>query len=325
MKQRPSLKNRYTLSVDAKACIPALISIVVLFVFGEILASGFASGRNIANILTQGGLLLIISIGQAIVFFAGNSGIDLSVGAFVSMGALIGAKYMNGSNAMIPVGVLIAMLFGAAFGAINGLGIQYLRIPALAMTLAMSSVVNGFTIWYTDGLPQAKIPPALASVGRALFGQVRPMMIIALIVIIVMEIIMRKTRFGRAIYMVGSNRQAAMLCGIPKGLISVLAYTISGALSCVGGILFIGYVGAGQLGMGEDYTMQSIAAVVIGGVSVNGGRGTFIGVTLGAIAYLLMSSVLVALGLDVGVRKFFQGIILAVILIANCRSPKLRK
>lgn len=321
-----SLKERrFSLSVDAKACIPALVSIVILFAFGQILKDGFASSRNIASILTQAGLLVIISVGQAIVFFAGNCGIDLSVGAFVSMGALIGAKYMDGSNALIPLGIVIALAFGAAFGLINGLGIQFLRIPALAMTLAMSSVVNGFTMWYTDGLPQAKIPPALASVGRALFGQVRPMMLLALVVIIVMELIMRRTRFGRSIYMVGSSRQAATLCGINMNLISVLAYTISGALSCVGGLLFIGYVGEGQLGMGEDYTMQTIAAVVIGGVSVNGGRGTFIGVALGSIVYLLMSSVLVALGLDVGVRKFFQGAILAVILVANCRSAKLRK
>ncbi len=318
-------KKKFTLSVDTKACIPALISIVALFVLGQVLASGFASMRNISSILTQSGLLLVISVGQALVFFAGNGGIDLSVGAFVSMGALIGAEFMNGKNELIPLGILMVVLFGGVFGTINGLGVQLLKIPALAMTLAMSSVVNGFTMWYTNGLPQAKVPSLLAGMGRSLVGQLRPLMIIAVVVIVVMELVMRRTRFGRSIYMVGSSRRAAMLSGINVNLVSILVYTLSGALSCVGGLLFLGYVGAGQLGMGDSYTMMTVAAVVIGGVSVNGGRGTFVGVALGSIVYLLMSSVLVALGLDPGVRTFFQGLILAVILIANCRSAKLRK
>jgi ribose transport system permease protein len=106
---------------------------------------------------------------------------------------------------------------------------------------------------------------------------------------------------------------------------AVSAYAISGAVSAIGGLLFLGYVGTGKIGMGDNYTMMSIAAVVIGGVSVSGGRGTFIGVALGSVVYLLLSSVLVALGLSVGVRIFFQGLILAVILVVNCSGEKLRK
>jgi ribose transport system permease protein len=270
-------------------------------------------------------LLLVISIGQAMVFFAGDGGIDFSVGAFVSLGALIGAEFMNGQNELIPLGVLIAVAFGGGFGLLNGLGVQGLKIPALAMTLAMSSVVDGFTIWFTNGLPQAKVPSLLGSVGRSLVGELRPMIIIAVVAIIIMELFMRKTRFGRSVYMIGSNRHAAKLCGINVPLIAVLVYVISGAVSAVGGLFFLGYVGAGQIGMGESYTLMSVAAVVIGGVSMSGGRGTFIGVALGSMVYLLMTSVLVALGFPIGVRIFFQGCILAIILLVNCRSDKLRK
>ena len=319
------MNKRLEISVDAKACIPALVSIIALFVLGQSLSDGFASIGNISNIMTQTGLLLIVSIGQAMVFFAGDGGVDFSVGAFVSMGALIGAEYMNGQNELIPLGVLIAVGFGGGFGLINGLGVQKLKIPALAMTLAMSSVINGFTIWYTKGLPQAKVPGMLGSVGRSLVGEIRPLMIIAVIAIVVMELIMRRTRFGRSVYMIGSNRRAAELCGINVSAVAVATYAISGAISAIGGLLFLGYVGAGQIGMGESYTLMSVAAVVIGGVSVSGGRGTFIGVALGSMVYLLMTSVLVALGLPVGVRIFFQGVILAIILLVNCRSDKLRK
>ena len=319
------MKKKLEISVDAKACIPALISIIALFILGQSLSNGFASLGNISNIMTQTGLLLVISIGQAMVFFAGDGGVDFSVGAFVSMGALIGAEFMDGRNELIPLGILIAVIFGGAFGLINGLGVQKLKIPALAMTLAMSSVINGFTIWFTNGLPQAKVPSMLGSVGRTFIGELRPLMIIAVIAIVIMELIMRRTRFGRSVYMIGSNRRAAELCGIKASAISIAVYAISGAVSAVGGLLFLGYVGAGQIGMGDSYTLMSVAAVVIGGVSVSGGRGTFIGVALGSMVYLLMTSVLVALGLPVGVRIFFQGVILAVILLVNCRSNRLRK
>lgn len=320
-----TMNKKLEISVDAKAVIPALISIIALFVLGQSLSKGFASVGNISNEMAQTGLLLIISIGQALVFIAGGGGIDFSVGAFVSLGALIGAEYMHGQNELIPLGILIAVLFGGGFGLVNGLGVHKLKIPALAMTLAMSSVIDGFTIWYTNGLPQAEVPPILGSVGRSLIGELRPLMILAAVAIVVMEIIMRRTRFGRSVYMIGSNRHSAELCGINVPVIAVATYAISGAISAVGGLLFLGYVGAGQIGMGESYTLMSVAAVVIGGVSMNGGRGTFIGVALGSMVYLLMTSVLVALGLPEGVRIFFQGVILAVILLANCRSDKLRK
>lgn len=318
-------KKNLNISIDAKSCIPAIISILVLFIFGQILANGFASFKNISSILTQAGLLAIIAIGQAVVFFGGNGGIDMSLGAFVSMGALLSAEFMHGKNELIPVGILIAIVLGLVFGTINGLGIQFLKIPALAMTLAMCSVIDGFTLWVTKGVPQAQVPSLLGQVGRSVFGYFRPMMAIALIILVVAEIVMRKSSFGRSIYLIGSSRQAANICGLRSNVLSVAVYAISGAIACVGGMLFLGYVGAGQIGMGTDYTMNTIAAVVIGGASVNGGRGTFVGVVLGSIVYLLMSSVLVALGLDAGVRIFFQGVILAIILVVNCRSAKLRK
>ena len=319
------LNTKFVLSIDAKACIPALVSVVTLFVVGQGLSEGFASVANISSVMAQMGLLLVISIGQTLVFCAGNGGIDFTVGSFVSMGALIGAEYMNGQNELIPLGILAAVLFGGGFGLLNGLGVQKLKIPALAMTLAMSSVVNGFTIWYTNGLPQGKVPTLLGSVGRSWIGEIRPMIVIAVAAIIIMELVMRKTRFGRSVYIIGSNRQAAELSGVNVSAIAIAVYAMSGAISAVGGLLFLGYVGAGQIGMGSSYTLMSVAAVVIGGVSLYGGRGTFIGVALGSMVYLLLTSVLVALGLPIGVRIFFQGVILAVILLLNCRYDRLRK
>ncbi len=322
---KPLVGNNMGIMAGIKTYSPAIIACVALFILGGILSPGFASGKNLASILSQSSLLVIIAIGQSIVFFAGNSGIDLSTGAFVSMGALIGAEFSAGRNEQLPLAILAIVVLGAVFGLCNGIGVQILRIPALAMTLAVSSIINGFTLAYTNGLPAALIPDMIGSVGKPLFMQVRPIMIIALIAIVFMEFIMRKTKFGRSIYLIGSNRSAAYLNGIKVNFTAIMAYVISGIVACFGGLLFIGYVGAGQILMGDDYTMMSIAAVVVGGASVAGGRGTFIGAALGSIVLVLLTSVLVSLGLSAGVRIFFQGVILAVILMITCRDAKLKQ
>lgn len=310
---------------NIKTYLPAIVSCVVLLVLGQVLSPGFASAKNISSILTQASILGIAAIGQAIVFFAGNSGIDLSMGATVTMGALFGAMVSDGKDSMIPVAILVIVLIGATIGLANGMGIQVLKVPALAMTLAMTAVVDGFTLFYTQGMPSYGIPETISSVGRPLLGQLRPVMIIVLALIVAMEFIMRKSSFGRSIYLIGSNRKAAQLCGISVNITAIMAYVISGIFAALCGYILVGYTGSGQITMGNSYTMSTISAVVIGGVSVAGGRGTFIGAALGCIVLILLQSVLVALGLQAGVRTFFQGLILILVLIANCRDAKLRQ
>ena len=305
--------------------MPAVIAIVLITILGQILSPGFASMNNMGNILTVASLLAIISIGQCIVFIAGNSGIDLSVGALVSLGAVMGPMISGGLEHRLPYAILMVLLTGAVFGGLSGIGVQIIKVPPLVMTLVMAAVVRGFTMAYTGGAPGWLIPPSLARVASPFLGEVRPVMIWMLVIIIAFEFVLRRLRYGKSLYMIGSNRSAGRLCGLPVSFLAISAYVVAGMMSCFGGIFFAGFSGVGELGMGEFYTMQTVAVVVIGGISVKGGSGSLIGVVLGSIVLTLLTSILVALGLQAGVREFFQGMILLAILIITCREKKLRQ
>lgn len=308
-----------------RSYIPSVVAIIALLILGQVLSNGFASMDNIGSILTQASLLTIAAIGQSMVIFAGDFGIDLSVGPVMSMGALIGSMISMGENSMMPLTIAILILIGAFIGAINGLCVQKIGIPALAMTLVMATVVDGFTFLYTKGQPGVMVAPMLMSVGRPLWGPVRTLMIIALIAIVVMEIILRKSRFGKKLYLVGNNRKAAKLSGIKVNKVVVIAFILCSVFAALAGLLLVGYTGSGQLKMGGNYTMLSIAAVVIGGARVAGGKGTIIGAFLGSVVLVLLASVLTAVGMPQGTRNFLQGALLLIILVIQCRSKRLRQ
>lgn len=312
-------------SFPGKEFLPSAIAIVSLLVLGQILSNGFASISNIGNILTTSSILAIAAIGQALVIISGNSGIDMSIGAVISMGALMGPMIAQGTDAGLVLAVLLLICIGGSIGLVNGLGVQYLKIPSLVMTLAMSLVVNGFTLGFTRGQPSILIPKLLLDVGQPIWGPIRYMVAIAILFIVVMELVLRKTNYGKSLYLTGSNRRAAQLSGLHVNRIVILAYVISGVLSAIVGLLLVGYTGSGQLQMGDEYTLLSIAAVVIGGTKLSGGKGRLLGGALGAIVLILITNILVVLGMPAGVRKLVQGMILLVILISNGRESRYRK
>lgn len=123
----------------------------------------------------------------------------------------------------------------------------------------------------------------------------------------------------------GSNSTAAKMCGLHTTLLAVSVYMISGAMACLAGLILVGYVGSAQMGMGDTYTMLSIAAAVIGGAKVTGGKGTLLGAVIGSVVLMLLSTVLTSMGMPEGARQFSQGIILLAVLIANCRLPFYRQ
>ncbi|MEA4853623.1 MAG: ABC transporter permease [Christensenella sp.] len=308
-----------------KPFIPSVAAIVILVVLGQVLSNGFASVGNMGSVLSQASLLAMVAIGQSMVIFSGDFSIDLSAGAVMSMGALIGSMVSVGEDIMIIPAILVLVGLGALIGFINGICVQKIKIPALAMTLVMATVVNGFTFLYTRGQPAVMVPPLLMGVGRPIVGVIRPLLIIAVIAIVAMEFVMRRSRYGKSLYLVGNNRKAAALCGIHVDRTVVIAFMLCSIFSCIAGLLLVGYTGSGQLKMGEEYTMLSIAAVVIGGARVAGGKGTLIGAFLGSVVMILLTSVLTAVGMAEGTRTFLQGVLLVLILMIQCRSPKLRQ
>jgi ribose transport system permease protein len=304
--------------------LPSIVIIILLTVGGNILSPGFASANNMLNILARACVLAVACIGQAFVMISGNAGIDMSIGAVMSMACLVGPIVSGGNNAGLILSVLAFIVIGTIIGVINGVCIQFLKIPSLVMTLAMSAIVSGLTLGITRGQPIMTIPPILLELGMPVFLQIRAMTFAAAVIIAIMMFVLHKTGYGKSLFIVGSNRNAARLSGIRVHLIVIGAYVVSAIISGIAGLMLVGYVGSAQLQMASSYTLLSVAAVVIGGTKLSGGKGGLIGGLLGSLVLLLLTSILTALGLPDGVRQLIQGALLLMVLLINSREAKLR-
>lgn len=307
--------------------LPAIAGSILLMILGQSLSKGFLSMNNISSILMTASILTMASIGQAAVIISGDSGLDMSVGAIMSMTALFGPMAAMGAGAVSFVLMVPAtLIMGAVVGLLNGIGVQILKVVPLVMTLIMSNVVNGFSILVTKGQPSVTVSPALQSISKTLFGPVRILPAVIIILLIALEILfLRKSRYGRSLFLAGNNKNAANMCGINSRAVIILAYVFAGAIAGLAGLMLVGYAGTAQMNMAGSYTMLSVAAVVIGGTKLTGGKGTFIGGALGALVLILITNILQALNMAAGLRSLIQGIILIAILMVNSRAPKLRQ
>ena len=306
---------------------PAIIGSILLLALGRILSKGFLSSTNLSSILMTTSILTMASIAQATVIISGDSGLDMSVGAIMSLTALFGPMIRLPNEGISLVVMIIAVIaIGAVIGFLNGIGVQVFKIVPLVMTLIMSNVVNGFAIFVTKGQPMVQVSSLLQSISKPLIGPIRILTAIVIILLVILEIFfLRRSRYGKMLFLSGNNVNAARLCGINSKWVVILAYTISGAIAGFAGLLLVGYAGTAQMNMASSYTMLSIAAVVIGGTKLTGGKGTYVGGALGALVLILITYILQALNMAAGLRSLIQGVILVVILMINSRAPKLRQ
>ena len=307
--------------------LPAIIGIIALLILGQTVTSGFLSINNISSILMTTAILTMASIGQAAVVISGDSGLDMSVGAVMSMTALFGPMILVGSGSVSVLIMIPAVLFmGGCVGLLNGIGVQVIKIVPLVMTLIMSNVVNGFSIIITIGQPSVSVSKELQAISNVFVGPIRYLTAIVIVLLFILEIgFLRKSRYGRSLFLVGDNYNAAKLCGINSQKIVIGAYVFSGAMAGLAGLMLVGYAGTAQMNMASSYTMLSVAAVVIGGTKLTGGKGTFVGGALGALVLILITNILQALNMAAGLRSLIQGIILIAILMTNSRAPRLRQ
>ncbi len=271
----------------------------------------------------------IIALAQTFVVISGREDFDLSVGATLTVGVLLGAAVLDGKNSNLFYAIISVLIAGFILGSINGLGIAYLGISPLIMTLAMAMVIEGILLFVTKGFLYGKASSILEIIGKdflniKLFNHLLKIPwvnIIWLIFIILSIIIFNRTRAGLVVKGVGSNIRAAELLGIRVKVVKTLVYSISGMTSSFMGILLLGYVGTPNisLGLGHkiNYPMLSIIAVVIGGIG--GGHGSYIGAVAGSIFIVTLNSILTTLGFDDGSRMAISGAILLTLLIIYTR------
>lgn len=303
-----------------KTLLPSFCAIIVLFVIGNLIASGFISMNNISSILMTAALLAIASIAQNTVVIGGNNGIDLSIGAVASCTALICPSLPMENLGQLLLALLLALAIGALFGSVNGLFISVTKLSPLIVTLIMSSVVSGVVMVLTRGQPSAWISDLLKSVSNTVLPPFRVLTLIGIAIVAVSEWLLKKTRAGRMLQLIGDNNNAAGIAGINTRKGIFLSYVISGSLAGLLGLLIVGYAGSTTLNMAESYTLLSLAAITIGGTNLSGGQGSFVAGALGAVVLIQLTSILQALNMEQGMRQVIQGGLLLVIMIVNTRS-----
>lgn len=303
----------------------AVVAILALLAAGELLSPGFASPRQIVTLLTIAALLGVVAAGQNLVILGGREGIDLSVGGIISFAAFLAGNIMQQQDAYLAQALLIVLCVSFLIGLATGLGVTLLRIPPLVMTLGMLGVVQGGLVLLTRGVPSGRAAPTLSRIvsDPILFG-LPGILFIWILVGVALTLMLRRTTFGFNVYAIGTNEPAAALAGVPVRRTRALLFALSGLLSGLTGILLLGYTEYVFVGAGDQYMLPSIIAVVIGGTSLAGGSGGYVGTMAGAIVLVLLQSILTTLNIPPFGRQIVFGVTLLGLMLLYGRQRRLR-
>jgi ribose transport system permease protein len=262
------------------------VFVIAMAVFFSIESSVFLSLSNFRNIGVSAAALAAVSFGQTFAIL--TAGLDLSVGAIVALVSIVGALVMRDHG--VVAGLAASLVAGAAVGLVNGIVITRLKVFPFIATLAMMSVVSGLALSLSGGVAVTGVPETFSSLAYArTFGIPIPV-VIALAVLAICIVVLRYTKLGRRIYAIGGNEEAARLSGIAVGAVKVAAYVLSGLCAAVGSLILTARVASGQPSLGATLPLESVAAVVLGGVSLFGGRGSVIGVAFGVLFISILSN-----------------------------------
>jgi len=305
-----SLRNTIAQRPALHRALPAIVSLAVLLVIAGVLIPSFLLPNRLLLLGQQVAPLALVAIGQTLVVLIG--GIDLSVGAVLTLSLVLGAGIARGADAMVPVAIVVCLGAGALIGLVNGLLITRLRLPALISTLATATMVKGASWVYTNGAPNGSMPPSLQYAANGKIGILPVADIIIAIAFLGVLVLLTRTVFGRRLYAVGANARTARLTGIAVERITVIAYVLCGTLAAAAGLLLGGYIAVGTLDAGETYVLNSLAVVLIGGTSLSGGEGGVWGTIIGVVILAVLTALLIQLSVPIALRSVLLAVIVVV-------------
>ena len=305
------------------------IALLILCIALSLLSDKFLTVDNGWNVLRQISVNICISVGMTLVVL--TAGIDLSVGSILAFSGAVAAGLLKSgisfpeNDLFIGFTLLGTILAGVATGSFlgffNGWVITKFKVPPFVATLAMLTVARGFTMLWTKGYPISSLGTNFAYIGTGWFLGIPILVWIAVVVVIAAMIISNKTALGRYIHAIGGNENAAKLSGINIDKVKIIVYTLAGALAAIGGIMVTSRLDSAQPNAGMSYELDAIAAVVIGGTSLSGGRGTIIGTVLGAIIIGVLNNGLVLLDVSPFWQQVVKGmVILLAVMIDKANS-----
>jgi ribose transport system permease protein len=314
---------------EALARFQSLIALALMVLAMSLLSDRFLTAENGLNILRQISVNLCLSVGMTLIILAG--GIDLSVGAVLALAGAVAAGFLKNGVALsalavrleftVSGAVVAGLLVGAAAGWFNGLAITRFNLPPFVATLGMLSIARGLTMLWTGGFPITGLGPTFGFLGTGIFLGIPMPVWISGTLVGVFVVLTRWARFGRYIYAVGGNERAALLSGLPVARIKLGVYTLGGLLAGAAGLIVTARLDSAQPNAGLGYELDSIAAVVIGGTSLSGGRGGVLGTVLGCLIIGVLNNGLFLLD----VSPFWQQVVKGFVILAAVAIDRVSK
>jgi ribose/xylose/arabinose/galactoside ABC-type transport system permease subunit len=295
-----------------------LAALVLLVIAASFLSHRFLTVPNLMNVLRQVSIVGILAIGMTFVILA--RGIDLSVGSILGIAVVLFAGSMDsrGMLVSIPLGMGAAALAGL----VNGVGVAYGGLPPFIMTLGMLSFARGLAFIYTGGTPIPINNESFYAFGNGYFAGVPIPSLILIAALIVSGFVLQLTPFGRSVYAIGSNDEAARLSGVPVKAYTTLVYVISGFLAGLAGLVYASQLSIGTPIAGQGYELDAIAAVVVGGTSLFGGKGSVAGAFLGTLIIGVLANILNLTGVDPFVQQLFKGALIVAAVFIMSRTKR---
>ncbi|UOA29181.1 ABC transporter permease [Pseudosulfitobacter sp. DSM 107133] len=301
------------------------LALLLLIVFFSLASEHFLSPNNITNILTQITINLILAVGMTFVILIG--GIDLSVGSVMAFAAVIAGKAITlagfGAGELIMFAIAAGLLAGLVCGVMNGVVSAYWGLPSFIITLGMLNIARGAALQVSGAQTIYSFPLVFEDFGSKLIFGVPVVFILALVLVAIAWFVLNFTVFGRLIYGIGNNEEAVRLAGHPVFWYKVAAFTICGATAGIAALVYMARLSISSPIAGIGFELNAIAAVIIGGTSLSGGRGSVIGTLLGAFIIGVLANGLILIGLSDFVRQMITGIVIIIAVILDYYRAKL--
>ncbi len=308
----------------------SIIALVIMCIILSFLSDRFLTAENTWNVMRQISVNMVISVGMTLIILTG--GIDLSVGSILALSGAITAGMLKFGAGLESINLYIGFtllgalvggtLVGTFLGWFNGIAITRFKVPPFVATLAMLTIARGLTMLWTGGFPITGLGEDMAFIGTGWFFGIPMPVWISAVIVLGAVILTKRTQLGRHIYAVGGNETAAKLSGLKINRIKIIVYSIAGALAGIGGIIVTSRLDSAQPNAGAGFELDSIAAVVIGGTSLNGGRGTIMGTVQGALIIGVLNNGLVLLNVSPFWQQVIKGFVILLAVVVDKINAK---
>ena len=297
---------------QVRQAIPAWVILAAIIIIAAILSPSFRKIGNLRNVITQSVVLAIVAIAQANVLFIG--GIDMSVSSVISLSTIFVAMFSYDSVPGLIGSVVLAIAVGAITGLVNGVGVVKFRIPAMIITISTQAILKGIALILMPS-SGGRVHMGFTMFMRKRIGFFTFAALIAILLYIIFYAVYHYTKFGRQMYAIGNSELYAAQSGIPVNRTIVLTYVISGIIAACAGIILSTRISTGNPLVGDSYAMDSVAAAVVGGISMNGGIGSVVGALAGAVIMSLINNVINQLGISPYYQYITKGLVLVLSLL----------